>query len=75
MLELSYLYYEHFELITYSNSYIFDFVRSGVWGLPGGRGGAMGWGMSGGRGGQGGRSGAVYIKHKTIIKTEKGKIF
>ena len=36
----------------------------------------MGWGMSGGRGGQGGgRSGAVYIKHKTIIKTEKGNIF
>ena len=35
----------------------------------------MGWGMSGGRGGQGGRSGAVYIKHKTIIKTEKGKIY
>ena len=48
-------------------------VRSGVWGTPGGRGGAMGWGMSGGRGGQGGRSGAVYIKHKTIIKTEKGR--
>ena len=36
----------------------------------------MGWGMSGGRGGQGGgRSGAVYIKHKTIIKTEKGNIY